>query len=169
MDYTFGEYGKQITDFAIRSVAIQSDGKIVGVGGGNSTIIARFNTDGSPDNTFGKEGMQTTHFGSNDLHVFNSVALQGDGKIVAAGWYGEVNNEGLNNTDFAIARYNTDGSLDNTFSGDGKQTTAFDHSSLANSGAIQSDGKIIVGGLAGQYNRPGDFALARYNLDGTPD
>ncbi|MEJ7676800.1 MAG: delta-60 repeat domain-containing protein [Segetibacter sp.] len=87
-----------------------------------------------------------------------------DGKVVAVGYTLEDSNY-----DFAIARYNTDGSLDNSFSGDGKQTTDFDSdNNYATSVVIQSDGKIVVGGYivksARSYTR-----LVRYNADGSLD
>jgi uncharacterized delta-60 repeat protein len=83
------------------------------------------------------------------------VAVQADGKIVAAGGAGDG---------FALARYDTDGSLDATFGTNGKVTTGFSDYAFANAVAIQSDGKIVVGGVAGDA-----FALARYDTDGSPD
>ena len=80
-----------------------------------------------------------------------SVAIQSNGKIVAAG-YGD--------TDFALVRYNTDGTLDTTFGSDGKVTTAIGSGlDSARSVAIQSDGKIVAAGSRDSNN---DFALARY-------
>ena len=78
------------------------------------------------------------------------MALQGDGKIVAVG-----KQRGLR--DFALARYNSDGSLDTSFSGDGKQTTDFGGDDGATGVALQSDGKIVAVGSSSN-----DFALARY-------
>jgi uncharacterized delta-60 repeat protein/uncharacterized repeat protein (TIGR01451 family) len=88
------------------------------------------------------------------------VAIQGDGRIVAAGRV---------SADFALARYNTDGSLDTTFSGDGKVTTDFAGSAdFAWGVAIQANGKIVAAGaMVVSGNR--DFALARYNADGSLD
>ena len=79
------------------------------------------------------------------------MALQGDGKIVAAG-------SGGVGEDFALARYSADGSLDTSFSGDGKQTTGFgSRGDGAAAVALQGDGKIVAAGSGGD-----DFALARY-------
>jgi uncharacterized delta-60 repeat protein len=91
-----------------------------------------------------------------------SVAIQSDGKIVAAGYY----NTGSNN-DFALVRYNTDGSLDTSFDSDGKVTTEVGSGNDAVlSVAIQSDGKIVVAGYSNNGSND-DFALVRYNTDGS--
>ena len=163
-DKTFNNSGKLITGFKEKntiyySTAVQKDGKIVAAGstwnGRNyDFVIARYKTDGSTDSTFNGSGVQTTDFGKGNNNV-RSVLLQPDGKIVAVG----TAFSGDNST-FALARYNTDGSLDSTFSGDGKQTTYL-AGNIAMSAAIQRDGKIVVGGH--------HFALARYNSNGTLD
>jgi len=167
-DTTFSSDGKLTTDFAsgydyANSVAIQRDGKIVVAGGGfGDFAIARYNTDGTLDTTFSKDGKQTTDFASGD-EIASSVALQSNGKIVVAG-YTIGANSGYN-YDFALARYNADGTPDTTFSGDGKQTTDFrSQNDFVETAAIQSDGKIVVSGGTSD-----DFALARYNTDGSLD
>src|SRR4029079_12810350 len=96
-----------------------------------------FNPDGSPDTSFSGDGKQTTDFGGFDDQA-TAVALQADGKIVAVG-------SGANG-DFALARYSAGGSLDTSFSGDGKQTTDFGAQDRATGVAVQSDGKIVVVG-----------------------
>ena len=167
LDTTFSGDGKVITDFGGddggNSVVMQADGKILVVGstynGSSSDIaLARYNTDGTLDTNFSDDGKATTNFGSG-----HCVVMQGDGKILVAG--SESNDSG---NDFALARYNSDGSLDTTFSGDGKVTTDFgegdDH---GYSVVMQPDGKIIVAGF--DFNYSGDFVLARYNADGTLD
>ncbi|MEP6594442.1 MAG: T9SS type A sorting domain-containing protein [Ginsengibacter sp.] len=165
LDNSFDGDGMQVVEFAPVAVAIQSDGKIILAGsvtdGDNDFALARYNTDGSLDNTFDGDGKQTTDFGGNDYAI--SIAIQNDTKIVIAGQTFQTS------TDFVVARYNNDGSLDNTFSGDGKQTTDINSSEdIAKSVAIQNDGKIIVAGYTwnGSTNQ---FALVRYNIDGTPD
>src|SRR5262249_12672180 len=92
----------------------------------------------------------------NGFDVGYSVTVQSDGKILVAGsaW-----------NDFALARYNADGSLDTSFDGDGKVTTDIGLSDQGNSVTVQADGKILVAGVTGI----GDFALVRYNADGTLD
>ena len=101
--------------------------------------LARYNPNGSLDTTFSGDGKQTTDFGPFDLA--NGVAIQANGKIVVVGYGGSG---GAN--DFALARYNPNGSLDTTFSGDGKQTTDFGGTDQASGVAIQANGKIVVVG-----------------------
>jgi uncharacterized delta-60 repeat protein len=124
--------------------------------------------DGALDPTFGKGGMVKTDFHrSNDLAY--GMALQPDGKMVVAG----ISFIGISATggDFAVARYNTDGTLDSSFGVGGKVTTDFGLTDQASSVVVQPDGKIIVAG--GTYATfpaaGGQFALARYNSNGSLD
>lgn len=169
IDNTFGIGGKVTTDFStsadrIYSIAIQADGKIVATGlSGNDFALIRYNPNGAIDNGFGLSGKITTDFGSN-YDVSRAVAIQPDGKIVVAG-----RTFNGSNYDFALARYSTDGILDNTFDMDGKLVTSVGMSSdNANSITIQTDGKIIAAGYSND-GVTGDFALVRYNMDGTLD
>ena len=118
---------------------------------------------GDLDTSFDSDGKVTTEVGST-FDVARSVAIQSDGKIVAAGY-----SDNGSNDDFALVRYNTDGSLDASFDGDGKVTTAIGSGTdQAFSVAIQSDGKIVAAGDS--YNGSNDdFALVRYNTDGSLD
>ena len=176
LDGTFSSDGKQSTDFASgndfgNSVSIQGDGKIVVAGytdNGSSSYfaLARYNTDGSPDSTFSNDGMQTTNF-KFYAEIGNSAAIQSDGKIVMAGYVFTGSN--YDSVDFAVARYNTDGSLDNTFSNDGLQLTDLNLSNdFGSSVIVQPDGKIVVAGRTSD-NIKNSFALVRYNSDGTLD
>ncbi len=145
-----------------------SDGKIVAAGysgsGSNSDFaLVRYNTDGSLDTSFGSGGTVTQDIAANDLA--HAITIQKDQKIVVAGYSGS----GVSR-DFALIRCNTDGSLDASFGSGGIVTTdigggAADHGYAI---ALQSDGKIVVGGYS--YNGlDNDFALVRYNTDGSPD
>lgn len=176
LDNTFGIGGKVTTDFGSstdegKSVAIQSDGKIVVAGNswngsGDDFSLVRYNSDGSLDNTFGSGGKVTTDFGG-ALDFGTSIAIQNDGKIVVAGWSWTY--PVPNVTDFALVRYNSNGSLDTTFGTNGKVITDFGGpSDVGTSVTIQSDGRIVVAGGSkqGTYS---DFALARYNSDGSLD
>jgi uncharacterized delta-60 repeat protein len=146
---------------------MQPDGKIV-VGGTAQTsnkkdfALARFNTDGTPDNNFSGDGYVTIDFSSTDDSFFG-LALQADGKIVAVGSnYDNVRDR------LAMARFNPDGTLDNSFSGDGKQVTNMIGGAGAAAVAIQPDGKIVI---AGYFNKAGVYsmAIARYLPDGAID
>jgi uncharacterized delta-60 repeat protein len=173
LDNTFGGDGIVTTDFSDNSdlghsVTVQSDDKILVAGyttnnGYYDLALVRYNTDGSLDNSFDGDGKITTDFfGSYDMG--NSVTVQNDDKILVAGF---TNNNG--DYDFALVRYNEDGSLDNSFDGDGKVTTDFFGSyDYAHSITLQSDGKILVAGFTNN-NGDYDFALVRYNADGSLD
>ncbi|HVF89842.1 MAG TPA: hypothetical protein VNH22_07235 [Blastocatellia bacterium] len=177
LDLSFGIGGKATLDFSsgsedVRAVMLQPDGKIVvagfvDTGGGNTDFaLARFNADGSLDTSFGIGGKVTTDFFGSHDQAF-AASIQADGKIVLAG--GTTNNSRLSPM-FALARYNSDGSLDSSFGSGGKVTTEFGFSSVIFDLVIQPDGKIIAGGTGfpeGSFES--DFALARYNADGTLD
>jgi uncharacterized delta-60 repeat protein len=133
------------------------------------TPLASAAAAGELDLTFAEDGRVLTDFGQND--ILSGVALQADGKIVAVGWTQELAGPG---SQFAVARYAPDGSLDEGFGTGGKIATSFGESSQASARAvvIQSDGKLVVGGSAlalrdGQLQV--DIALARYNPDGSAD
>ena len=177
LDSSFNGIGKQTANLGSdvqigNSVAIQSDGKIVVAGytlngtNNNDFAIARFNTNGSPDNTFDGNGMLTTDFIFSDDYA-GSVAIQGDGKIVVAGYsyiYSPVTVEHL-----AVSRYNPDGSLDNSFAADGKlEGISKQGQTRFNTTAVQTDGKIVTAGLTWNGSNY-DFAVARYNINGKPD
>jgi len=172
LDTSFDTDGKQTTAIGPRSseansVVVQNDGKIVVLGysqngSNNDFAVVRYNTDGSLDTTFDSDGKQTTDISGND--VASSVVVQSDGKIVAAG-YATI----ATKRQFAVVRYNTDGSLDTTFSGDGKQTTALGSARDESfSIVLQSDGKIVAAGYSDNGSNY-DFAVVRYNIDGSLD
>ena len=127
--------------------------------------LARYNSDGSLDTTFGTDGKVTTDFDSpNDYAV--GMAIDAAGKVVLVG----RSKQAGTGYDFAPARYNTDGSLDTTFGSGGKVTTDFSGSSDNGSCvAIDGDGKIVVGGDSYQVGVGYDFAVARYDTDGSLD
>ena len=172
LDESFGKGGRVTTAFGTTNdrayaVAIQSDGKIVVAGysvTGTATVfaLARYNTNGSLDTSFDVDGKVTTAFGSFD-DVVSSVAIQTDGKIVAAG----MSRTGTGAV-YALARYNTNGSLDTSFDADGKVTTTVGTNAAAYSIAIQANGKIVAVGES-DISPTAVFALARYNTDGSLD
>ena len=174
LDATFDTDGKVLTgitggyDYAY-AMTIQSDGKIVAAGTTSAgyawydMLVVRCNADGSLDTGFGTGGKVRTDFAGSADKAF-AVTVQPDGKIVAAG-----NAYNVTNNDIALARYNTDGSLDTDFGAGGKVLTGFDESyDNARAMAVQEDGKIV---LVGEVCKDGtyDFGVARYNADGTPD
>ena len=172
LDSSFGSGGKVTGAFnapfstaAVTSLLLQPDGKIIAAGettsvsGNQDFAIARFNTDGTLDTSFGTGGKVTTDFGSTNDQA-NALALQADGKIVTAGQFlvqpGDF--------DYAVARYNTNGTLDSSFGTGGKVTTnvaGFEDAAMAV--IVQPDGRILVGG-----GQPG-FEMARFDAQGTLD
>jgi uncharacterized delta-60 repeat protein len=154
------------------SVVIQSDGKIV-VGGntfsfntGTDFALARYNADGSLDASFGAGGKVITDVAVNGNDFLAGLALQSDGKIIAAGSSIPLGPDGSN---FAVVRYDTNGVLDPTFGTGGIASIDFGSArEIGRAVALQLDGKIVVGGETTTDFRP-QFALARYNVDGTAD
>ncbi|MCK9424351.1 MAG: T9SS type A sorting domain-containing protein [Bacteroidales bacterium] len=175
LDKSFGVNGIVTTTIGVRdanvaSVAIQADSKIVAAGysynGKNYDFaIARYDTNGFLDSSFGDNGKVTTKIGPGNNSI-RSLNIQPDRKIVVAGFA-----DNGTYTDFALSRYNIDGSLDKTFGTDGALTTSFGEFSVSFSAAIQPDGKIMVVGCTGSPVGPGGnfFALVRYNLNGSLD
>ena len=102
-------------------VALQTDGKIVAVGGSDGDFaLARYNSNGSLDPSFSGDGKQTTDLGGGfNPDRATGVAIQADGKIVVVGVAGATS-PGSPGDDFGLARYNPNGTLDTSFSGDGK-------------------------------------------------
>jgi uncharacterized delta-60 repeat protein len=140
----------------IYALALQPDGKIIAAGevtpdgaqpapdADTSFLLARFNADGSPDNSFGVGGLAKTNFGTMEDRV-EAVAVQSDGKIWAAGnsqW--RRTQDGGWGTHVAMARYSANGSLDTTFDGDGKRTHPFSDACSGNTLALQHDGRLVM-------------------------
>ncbi len=145
------------------NVAVQPDGKIVAVGtlnegtANSDFLIVRCNGDGSMDNSFGTNGIVTTDF-IGGIDGAREVLIQSDGKIIAIG-YATANGAFR----FGLARYNPNGSLDNTFGVNGKITTDISAGEdVAYSAALQTDGKLLVAGESYTVNTGKDFAVARY-------
>jgi len=150
----------------VTAMTIQGDGKIVVVGTtpvGSVTgfAVARFNVDGTSDTSFGSLGKTVTAVGSNDAFA-QSVAVQGDHKILVAGYTSNVSNHS-----FALLRYNFDGSLDTMFGTAGVLNPVVGSDDYGRTIALQGDGKILMGGttIAGTN----DFALIRLNPNGSFD
>lgn len=170
-DPTFSDDGKTTAEAGetfdqARDVAVQSDGKTVVVGNayngdsdGGRFGVARYDVNGSLDPSFDGDGITTTSISFSEPDSAEAVAIQPDGGIVVAGW-----SNGVLNGDLALVRYLSDGSLDPSFSGDGKVATDIGAVSGQVYGVAIAGDKIVVAGRAGQ-----DFLVARYLHDGTPD
>ena len=154
------------TEDQARSLIIQSDGKIVLAGSShdwtNSDFaLVRYNGDGSLDASFGDGGKVVTSLGFGWDEPYG-VAIQSDGKIVVTGSSERDMDYGPNRGEFALVRYNPDGSLDASFGDGGMVTTAQgDWMSAGLDIAIQPDGKIVVAGRS-EGDGSFDFTLIRY-------
>ena len=178
LDETFG-FGGVVTrrlGFVARisDLAIQSDGKILVAGearisGGEGATLARYNTDGSPDITFGNNGVsqvKPSSFGSSSRMLPRGIQLQTDQKSVVAGAcvIASISR-------FCVSRYNLDGSIDHTFGSGGVATADFFVASLGGEAvdlAIQPDGKIVAAGQI-VHEFGATAALMRFDENGFPD
>lgn len=175
LDPTFGNGGIVTRDFGslggtgeyVQSISVQPDGKIV-VGVSTSIynqskfVLARYNSDGSFDAILNDTGTGSSG---------EAVVVQPDGKILVGG-FSPVHPEGdaYALQQFTITRYNTNGTLDTTFGDAGVVQTQVGDTSHGLSLRLQSDGKIVLGGDSGSADGVSfDFAIARYNTDGTLD
>ncbi len=168
--YTFSNQTTSVLQtnsiYSLQDIEIQSDNKIVAVGfkqsNTNSFCVARLNSDGGLDTTFNTTGFFEYNFGT--IQNFGGcVKIQNDDKIIVGGSSG-------NNTEFfSMIRLMSNGSLDTGFGVSGKVQTLMSGQCRANSIAIQTDGKILLGGYA--LNNPNnyDFALVRYMANGHLD
>ncbi|HYK44686.1 MAG TPA: hypothetical protein VEV83_05945, partial [Parafilimonas sp.] len=171
IDKNFGSNGRVITfhiwDWAHSfAVIVQPDGKIIQAGDRYlrddlDFALVRYKPNGELDSTFGLDGIASTNFGNED-DLIQAIAIQSDGKIVAAGFSGHDSLGFTRTYDFALARYTQNGQPDSSFGRKGRTTTDFanggDYGDIANAVSVQADGKIVLAGSAGN-----DFALARYN------
>lgn len=173
LDTTLGNSGSVTISLAGNStaegVAIQSDGKIVVVGSHDITqslIVARYNDDGSLDTSFGSGGLVSSSLGG-QVTGANDVVIQADGKLIVVG-----DTRTRIGSALTLVRFNSDGSFDNTFDGDGifvapESSTASPFS--GNAVALQSDGKIVAAGAAVTGAGVIDFVILRCNSDGSVD
>lgn len=162
------------TDDYVRGVAVQADGKalVAGFGvfataSGTDFMLIRHLRDGGLDASFGTGGKVATGFNNGGRSdEAQAVAVQPDGKILVAG----SSDQGATGYDFAVARYNADGTLDATFGTGGRVVTSFGNGAdKAYALLLQPDGKIVLAGDSAQGANGTDFALARYHADGSLD
>jgi uncharacterized delta-60 repeat protein len=171
LDNTFGNNGIVTTIIgnqgsSAKAIKIQTDGKIIAAGYsrlGSQFIfsLTRYNFNGSLDITFGSNGIITTSIGTSSTAF--AIDIQADGKILVAG-QGKAGTEVI----FALCRYNTNGSLDNTFGTGGIVITYIGTYGMACAMDIQADGKIVMAGISTNGGQP-FFALTRHNSNGSID
>ncbi len=163
LDPTFGGTGQVITNLSSRyeqanAVAVDSSQRVVVAGVADGRFfVARYRSTGVLDTTFGTDGTVVTSFGNYPSHNgAEGIAIARDGKILITG--------GTGANQFAVARYNTNGTLDSTFGVGGKVVTSLSPWAVASSVAIDGNGKIVVAGTSGDK-----FAAVRYNANGSLD
>ena len=171
LDTTFTGDGKTFVDFGgyndgAKKILIQPDGKIIlfgyaGTGNGNDFALARLNTDGTPDTTFGNNGIVTTDIDSNSNDTAASAVLQPDGKIVVAGTY---SGGGMRN--LALVRYLPSGALDSSFGDSGSGITRAIRSGSDDADDIHMDevGRFLVVGSG-----ESDILIGRFTVAGQLD
>ncbi len=175
LDESFGESGKAIVPGGVTSetIVLQRDGKIV-IGGSDETggrnqrgrfFLSRLKVNGDLDSSFDENGLVFTDFDKDGEYIYE-IVLQQDGKIVAAGSAGQPGWEGVIPY-MAVARYNTDGSLDQSFGEGGKASIKFNAYSQANAVALQQNGKIVITGYKSYTD--GNYVIARLLENGTLD
>ncbi|MBL7942418.1 MAG: hypothetical protein JNM00_06615, partial [Flavobacteriales bacterium] len=174
LDQTFGDGGTLSVDFdslndEAKGIIVQPDGKILVAGSAsidyvNKFAIARLNPDGTFDTTFGTNGKVETQMGNSNITFGECIALQPDGKIIVAG------SVFIGTTYYmAVARYNSDGQLDASFSGDGMMTYSPGGSVFIKAIAIQDDGAILLAGSSGLLGAATHISVLKLNSDGTID
>lgn len=177
LDQSFGDQGlvtrKSGSTGFCKAVAVQQDNKIV-LGGyvlnpatlTNEFAVIRFHIDGTPDSTFHHDGLVMTNLGIG-AGIADAMLIQPDGKIILAG---QALNEATFRWEIAIARYNADGSPDETWDEDGIVFTgSLDADFTIKTVALQEDRKVIVGGYFGTAQSNNLFAVARYHPGGRLD
>ena len=182
LDLSFGENGKVTTDIGsahssfydvdrAEAVAAQSDGKIIVVGRTRDSqlvkriVVARYLSSGSPDPSFGSGGRVITGLGSGE-DIAAALLIQPDGKILVSG----STYRDATGYDFALIRYNADGTRDAGFGTGGVVTTNITRDDWAASLALQADGKIVVAGYTDNFrDYNAVFSLVRYHPNGAID
>ena len=177
LDGGFGTGGRVVTPLSGghgEAVVVQLDGKIIVASKGSGTTspatgdftVLRYLPSGTPDAGFGTNGVAQINFPAGRTDEAFDVALQSDGRIVVVGSTQTANGE----LDFGVARFNADGTVDRSFGANGVATVDFGPGSAVAQGVvIQPDGRIVAAGHAQVGPPNNDFALARFNADGTPD
>jgi uncharacterized delta-60 repeat protein len=156
----------------VNALLLQPDGRIVAVGGTASDefALARYDADGSLDESFGSGGLVVTPVGFGG-YAF-AAALQADGRIVVVGQvFPRLTPQGYD-VDFIAARYMPDGTLDTSFGSGGIVLTDFQLVDIAHAVAVQADQKLVIAGVSldgSGGGTLGDFALVRLNTDGSLD
>jgi uncharacterized delta-60 repeat protein len=185
LDPAFGTQGKVVQDThaeadpmvnpreSAQSLQLQADGKLVVAGylenDNLDLMVTRYDIDGTPDSTFGADGVAVMDLGGDEFG--RDLAIQADGKMVVAG---RRELQGFSTADIALIRLQGDGSADMGFGAAGAVITDYDgFADSANGVAIQADGRIVAGGFVTSAGNQGAadtvIGLVRYGSDGLLD
>jgi uncharacterized delta-60 repeat protein len=175
LDSTFGQGGEVISyvagagqggqsaDVKADTLLLQPDGKMIAVVGGSGGMVdlIRYNSDGTLDASFGSRGVATISFGGpvQGAAIYPTLGTSNDGKILVVGTNTSTNT-------WALARFNADGSPDNSFGSGGELATQISGNTATMAVVIDANDRVVVGG-PNQAHTIDD--LARFNADGSPD
>jgi uncharacterized delta-60 repeat protein len=167
---TYGTGGGDQFGSYLTGMAIQSNGRLVVAGvyepGAYEMMVGRFTTSGAADASFGSGGRAFVTVGNDDALESGDVAIQSDGKIVVEGSYMRASGDML----MLLIRLDTDGTLDNSFAGNGKKGIVLGDLCYPAGVALQANGKIVAAGAAGPESGPLSFVVVRLDAsDGSLD
>lgn len=190
-DPGFGKAGQvQLPDFDLHHAALQADGKLLltgnvpqtASGGRPALVVLRLNADGSIDTGFGRQGYAwlqdgTQPYGEGYYGIGESLAVQADGRILVAGTMSQWPGMGAHSGAIGVARFDADGSLDASFGSGGialTQVHTFERSPAASVNEVtallvQSDGRILVGGMDRLSSKDQHLVVHRLRADGQAD
>jgi uncharacterized delta-60 repeat protein len=170
-DLTYGTNGVVLSAFSgefLQTMAIQPDNKVLAAGYinnaiGSDLVLVRFNTDGTPDATFGTGGAVTVDFQPQDDPL--TLAIGNGGKILV----GEVGYTASNQDVIVVARFNSNGSIDSSFAQNGEMTLSIGVEAIPGTVAFQQDGKILLGYVVSYDNIVYYNFVTRYQPNGVTD
>ncbi len=164
LDTSFNNYGYRTFSNVLEAVNIQSDGKILVAGG---STVTRLNTDGSVDNSFNNSGSISLSINNNSMTI-KTLTVLSNGKIIVSGHFSNGTD-----TDFALFRLNSNGTIDTLFDLDGKAILPLSSSNeVLYTTGVQIDGKIVVAGrrqITDGTTTTTDYIISRFNTIGSLD
>ncbi len=169
IDKSFGNNGEVVTNqnspANFPCVILQDDGKILAGGSSSKFMLFRYLSDGTPDSTFGINGVARQAFSNNAFGQLNCMLLQRNGYVICGGEAIPAGGTGA----MGFLRFTDKGFIDSTFGTMGQVITTFNDESSASKALIQNDGKFLGVGNLISLNDPSKFITVRYTPDGKID
>jgi uncharacterized delta-60 repeat protein len=162
------DHGSDFGEASFTGLALKSNGQIIADGSDGSIVVARFQSNGTIDHSFGVRGVASVSGNSGPLLQAASVLVQKSGDIVVVGTE-LIESMFFEPSFFFLSRFTPSGAIDNSFGVHGIQEAAMSANSCAFAAVLQPNDRIIVGGDSDPNNELTDFTLARYTLSGQPD